>query len=170
VFLSPSFAVWLIRTALAIFVICLAAAAASDLAKYRIPNALSIGVAASFALAVPALPFALVLSHAAAGVTVLVIAALCFALRLMGGGDAKLIAAAALWMGWQNLAPFLLLMAVVGGALGLLLLAARRLVPEPPRGRWWSPLLARRAGVPYGVAIAAAAIAMIPHFPPLLLP
>jgi prepilin peptidase CpaA len=147
------------------------------LAKYRIPNALSIGVAASFALATPALPLSLILSHATAGAVVLVVAAICFAFRLMGGGDAKLIAAAALWMGWQDLAPFLLLMAVVGGALGLLLLVARRVVPAPPQDRWWSPLLARHAGIPYGVAIAAAAIAMIPrfpapfpHFPPLLLP
>ncbi len=161
----------LASAALALFVICLAAAAASDAIRYRIPNALCLGVAGAFALYAISLPLAVVGAHVAAGVAVLVVATAGFALRLMGGGDAKLLAAVALWLGFRNLLPFLLLMAVIGGVLGILLLAARRLAPDPvPPGRWWSLVLLRQSGVPYGVAIALAALVLLARFPGELLP
>jgi prepilin peptidase CpaA len=65
-----------------------------------------------------------------------------FALGQMGGGDVKLIGAVALWLPFEPLAWMLIVMALLGGALTLLLVAER----------WW-----RRAKtpveVPYGVAI-----------------
>jgi len=156
----------LASAALAILVICLAAAAASDVVRYRIPNALCLGVAGAFVLYAPALPLASVAAHAATGLAVLAVVAAGFALGLMGGGDAKLLAAVALWLGWRTLVPFLLVMAIAGGVLGLALLAARRMAPDPaPPGRWWSLILSRQSGVPYGVAIAAAALFMLARFP-----
>ena len=159
--------------ALAILVLCLVAAAASDVAKYRIPNALCLGVAGAFLLYAygAALAFPVLGAHLAAGLAVLVVAVVGFALRIIGGGDAKLLAAVSLWLGWNGLPPFLLLMAVIGGALALLLLVARRLAPKPiPAGRWWSTLLLRRGDVPYGVAISAAALILFARFPGELLP
>ena len=159
--------------AILVLVVCLVAAAASDLAKYRIPNSLCLGVAASFLLyaaAVP-LPLAVVGTRLAVCLAVLVVASVGFGLRLMGGGDAKLMAAVALWLGWRYLAPFLLLMAIFGGVLGLALLLARRLMPQPvPDGHWWSKLLLRQSGVPYGVAISLAAIVILARFRGELLP
>jgi prepilin peptidase CpaA len=159
--------------ALAILVLCLVAAAVSDAAKYRIPNTLCLGIAAAFLLYAlgAAISFEVLGAHLAAGFAVLVVAAVGFALRIMGGGDAKLLAAVALWLGWKGLPPFLLLMAVIGGALALMLLAARRLAPKPiPTGHWWSALLLRRGDVPYGVAISAAALILLARFPGELLP
>ncbi|HUK58458.1 MAG TPA: prepilin peptidase [Stellaceae bacterium] len=159
--------------ALVLLVVCLLGAAASDAAKYRIPNTLCLGVVAAFLIyaAGAALSFSVLGAHLAAGVAVLVVAAAGFALRLMGGGDAKLLAAVALWLGWKGLPPFLLLMAVIGGVLALMLLAARRLAPKPiPTGRWWSALLLRRGDVPYGVAISAATLILLARFPGELLP
>ena len=49
-----------------------------------------------------------------------------FSLNLVGGGDAKLLAAAGLWIGYDQLVPFLLYVTIFGGALALLLLAYRR--------------------------------------------
>jgi len=156
----------LASAAFALLIVCLAAAAASDAVRYQIPNGLCLGVAGAFVLYAPALPLAAVAAHVATGLGVLALVAAGFALGLMGGGDAKLLAAVALWLGWRTLLPFLLVMALAGGVLGLALLAARRMAPEPvPPGRWWSRLLSRQSGVPYGVAIAAAAFFMLARFP-----
>jgi prepilin peptidase CpaA len=66
---------------------------------------------------------------------------------LIGGGDAKLIAATALLVGYHDLFNFLLLMSVCGALLSLAILLMHR-----------SPTAAApkaRLPVPYGVAIAA---------------
>ncbi|HEU4961136.1 MAG TPA: prepilin peptidase [Sphingomonas sp.] len=70
-----------------------------------------------------------------------------FALGQMGGGDAKLIGAVALWLPFQPLAWMLVAMSLIGGALTVLLVVER----------WW--LKSRTAiEVPYGVAIVIAAL------------
>jgi prepilin peptidase CpaA len=161
------------EAAVAILVISLVAAAVSDALRYRIPNTICLAVAGAFFLyaGAAALPLGAVGVHAAAGLAVLAVAAAGFALRMMGGGDAKLIAAVALWLGFRNLLPFLLLMAILGGVLGLALILARRLAPQPvPHGRWWSRLLSRGSGVPYGIAISLAALLLLARFPGELLP
>ncbi|MBX9805436.1 MAG: prepilin peptidase [Alphaproteobacteria bacterium] len=38
-----------------------------------------------------------------------------FSAAIIGGGDAKLLAAVSLWIGWNNLVPFLLWMLIFGG-------------------------------------------------------
>ena len=53
-----------------------------------------------------------------------------FGLNLVGGGDAKLLAASALWIGYEQLVPFLLYVTIFGGALALLLLAYRRVAGD----------------------------------------
>jgi prepilin peptidase CpaA len=68
-----------------------------------------------------------------------------FALGQMGGGDVKLIGAAALWLPFQPLVWMLVAMSLIGGALTLLLVAER----------WWRNSRAA-IEVPYGVAIAIA--------------
>jgi prepilin peptidase CpaA len=156
--------------ALAIYAVALAAAGLSDVARYQIPNSSSVALVVAFAVFAPALPFAVTAWHVSTGLAVLVATAVGFALRLMGGGDAKLIAATALWMGWRNLVPFVLLMVLAGGLVGLVLLAARRLAPDPVApGRWYSRVLARDEGVPYGLAIALAGLALLPRLSPALM-
>jgi prepilin peptidase CpaA len=89
-----------------------------------------------------------------------------FAVGWIGGGDAKLFAAAGLWMGLTALLPFLMVTALAGGGLAVSLLALRSvwLRPLMVRGpRWVSRLATPGENVPYGIAIAAGALAAFPE-------
>jgi prepilin peptidase CpaA len=150
--------------ALATFVVGLVCAALSDLLRYEIPDELSLAIGAAFLLIATGTPFTQWLPHILVGGVTLLIGAILFDRGICGGGDVKLFAAAALWMGWQHLPEFVLLTALAGGALAAGLLAARALgrsVVES--GRWYSRLLRPGEGVPYGIAISAAALYLAPQ-------
>jgi prepilin peptidase CpaA len=154
----------LVALGLSVYVVVFAAAAAGDLIRYEIPNRLSLALAAAFLPFATALPPSIIAAHLLAALCMLVLAALGFGFGLMGGGDAKLLSAAALWMGWHDLVPFIVLTALAGACLGMVLLALRRLLPQARwAGRWYSRALSPEEGVPYGVAIAAAALALLPR-------
>jgi prepilin peptidase CpaA len=145
----------------------LAAAAACDLASFTIPNRLSLAVAAvfvAFALAARLSPGALSL-HLLAGLTGLAAGFTLFALGYIGGGDAKLFAGIALWLGPHDLAAYTLVAAMLGGFLTLTLLALRQ-YPLPAglaRQDWIVKLHDRGQGIPYGVALAAGAFVILPQ-------
>lgn len=144
----------------------LATAAASDLLRYEIPNMASVAVLAAFLLITPALPLTISAVHLATGLAIFSAAALLFAAGVCGGGDVKLLGATAVWMGWSNLPTFLLLTALAGAVLAAALLILRRLSAHRTQiksGRWYSRLLSEAEGVPYGVAIAAAGLALSPR-------
>lgn len=134
-----------------------------DLTSYTIPNWISLALIAAF---VPAafllgLPLQTIGVCAAVGVGGLLAGMVMFALGWIGGGDAKLFAASALWLGWPAVVPFVLITAVMGGGLALLLMAARSsplqsLVPTHPH--WLYRLTTKGENVPYGVAIAGGAL------------
>jgi prepilin peptidase CpaA len=108
-----------------------------------------------------------VLSHLAAGCVVLVAAFSLFARGIVGGGDAKLAAATALWLGFDHLLPYLLYASLLGGALSVGLIWFR-MAPLPDwlaRHDWAQRLHGKDAGVPYGIALAAAALAVYPQTP-----
>jgi len=88
-----------------------------------------------------------------------------FAMGWIGGGDAKLAAVAALWLGAGNVLPFVFWTALAGGVLTFLLLQFRTIpIPEAWLGiPWVARLHAATSGVPYGVAIAAGALAAFPE-------
>ena len=115
-------------------VLCLAAAAIEDAWRYRISNALVIGVILCFAVFAAAQgSWPLLGWSLAAGVGMLVVAMLPFALGIFGGGDTKLIAAMALWTQFAGLPRFLLVMSACGGILGVVWLIRRRLArPKAP--------------------------------------
>ena len=106
-----------------------------------------------------------VLSHVGAAFTVLAVTFVFFARGWIGGGDAKLFAAVALWLGWSALLPFLAVTALAGGGLALSLLVMRsgwfRPVTIGFRG-WIGRLATPGENVPYGVAIAIGALAAFP--------
>lgn len=142
------------------------AAALSDLTTMKIPNWLSGAVIVGFfpAALVVGLPLEVVMMNCGVAVIALLVGMLLFALRVVGGGDAKLIAAACLWLGASAVAPFILWTAVFGGLLSLTLIAARRnlgplLVGAPG---WVQPLLAAKGDIPYGIAICAGALMAFP--------
>lgn len=103
--------------------------------------------------------------HLAAGAIAFVISVLLFMLGAFGGGDAKMIPGVMLWLGPQATPTFIAVMAVAGGGLALLVMVARRLVPATAAPGFAHETLQTGKGVPYGVAIAAGAVACIPYSP-----
>jgi prepilin peptidase CpaA len=66
-----------------------------------------------------------------------------FALKMMGGGDVKLLTALALWIQWEAFLQLLVVMAIAGGVLTIVM------------GVWHVTRRQRdRLAIPYGVAIA----------------
>src|SRR6188508_3003142 len=90
---------------LLLFPALMAFAAASDLFTMTISNRISLALVAGFFVLALLGGMGLydIAMHAAAGVTVLAVAFFCFAMGWVGGGDAKLAAAAALWFGFGHL-------------------------------------------------------------------
>lgn len=83
------------------------------------------------------------------GGALLVIGFVLFSLHLMGGGDAKMIAALGLWVGLHHLVPFILYTAVAGGLVSLCVLLIHRF-----KARNSGNVMETAPTVPYGVAIA----------------
>ena len=129
----------------------------------RVCAALAIGY---FVLAVAVgVPFDVILIHLSCGAAVLVAMFTMFALGWIGGGDAKLAAATVLWLGFAHLADYLLYASLLGGVLTVALIQFRALpLPKVFVDREWAERLHRRGGgVPYGVALAAAALLVYPQ-------
>ena len=154
---------------LVVFPALMAYAAASDLVTMTIPNRLSLLLVASFAAlaALGGLTMEAVLLHLAAGLATLAVTFALFALGWIGGGDAKLAAATALWLGFGTLPEYLLLASILGGVLTLVILVVRghALPAFALRWPWVLHLHDRRTGIPYGIALAAAALVVYPHSP-----
>jgi prepilin peptidase CpaA len=106
-----------------------------------------------------------VLSHACTAAAVLVVAFVCFSQGWIGGGDAKLAAVTVLWLGLGHLADYLIYASLLGGALTIALIQYRTLpMPQMLLGREWAERLHRQdAGVPYGIALAIAALVVYPQ-------
>jgi prepilin peptidase CpaA len=152
---------------LLLFPALMAYAAASDLLTMTISNKISLALAAGFFVfaAAAALPAAAIALHAAAGAVVLCVCFAMFAFGWIGGGDAKLAAATALWFGFDALPEYLILASLGGGALTVLVLTLRGTpLPQYVLGwEWLTRLHDRRAGVPYGIALAGAALLVYPE-------
>lgn len=140
-----------------------------DLTSYTIPNWISGALILGFfptALAV-GLEWTAVAAHVGVAFGALLIGMGMFALRWIGGGDAKLMAAACLWLGVTGSGMFLLWTGVVGGLFGLALIFARfhaRPYVHAAPG-WVGKLMAEKGDIPYGVAIAAGALLAYPDSP-----
>jgi prepilin peptidase CpaA len=152
---------------LAVFPLLLAVAAGWDVASFTIPNTISVALLTAFtgfALAVQ-MPFGDVGGHLLAGLIGFVVGFTLFAFGLIGGGDAKLFACTALWLGLPDLPAYALFASVAGGALTVFLLLLRRF-PLPPifmREVWLVRLHDAKSGIPYGVALALGALLVLPQ-------
>jgi prepilin peptidase CpaA len=155
--------------ALIFFPALMAYAAASDLLTMTIPNKVALALVGCFAVFAIAsgLPWHAVAMHVAAGLLVLTACFGMFAFGWIGGGDAKLAAATALWLGFNTLVEYLLISTLAGGLLTLAILWLRAW-PLPIFALRWDWLLRlhdRTSGVPYGIALAGAALAVYPQSP-----
>ena len=153
---------------LLVFPALVVVAALKDATSYTIPNWISLALIAAF------VPAALASGAAwgsiglclATGAGALLVGMGMFAAGWIGGGDAKLFAAASLWLGWPAALTFMMATGLAGGALTLAILGLR--------SGWFEPVLAgspawvRKLGadggdIPYGVAIAVGALAAFPQ-------
>jgi prepilin peptidase CpaA len=133
------------------------AAAFSDVKSFRIPNLLVaavawLGVTRLIVIGDPSVAFYTV----GATFIVLVIGFVLFAQGFIGGGDAKLITAAGLLVGYHDMFSFLVFMGICGALISLAALVIHKYLPLYAGPRVAALLPRARLAVPYGVAIATA--------------
>lgn len=154
---------------LLVFPLCMSIAAISDLLTMTIPNRVSLALAVSFLVLAPVFGLSLpeIGMHFVGASAVLFACFALFALNVMGGGDAKLLAAATLWFGFDSsLMEFLVYVAFIGGVLTVLIVMLRSQantilaigLPVPN-----SLVVAKK--IPYGIAIAIGGVIAFPSSP-----
>lgn len=147
---------------LAVLPASLIVAALNDIYEFKIPNWISVILIAAFPLAVvvAGAPLELIWQGFVVGFAVLVVGFILFALKVTGGGDAKLLAAAAPWFGFEAQLLYILFVGLAGGLLALAILSFRSspILPIYARYNWLMQLHESENGLPYGVAIAAGGI------------
>jgi prepilin peptidase CpaA len=152
---------------LLLFPALMAFAASSDLLTMTISNRLSLALAGGFFLLAIATGMSMptIGMHLAAAAVVLTVCFGFFSQGWIGGGDAKLAAATALWFGFDFLLDYVIYASLFGGVLTLLLIQFRKF-PLPAvlaRQAWIVRLHERGEGIPYGIALAASALVVYPH-------
>lgn len=149
-----------------VFPFLMAYAAASDLLTMRISNRVTALVVVAFAIYVAAsgMMWSAILTHLAAGSLTLVATFGIFARGWMGGGDAKLAAGTALWVGIDYVLEYVVVASILGGVLTLAILYARAYpLPRPVlRFPFVVHLHDVNTGIPYGIALALAALIVLP--------
>jgi prepilin peptidase CpaA len=152
---------------LLLFPSLMAFAASSDLLTMTISNRVTLALLIGFfALAlIVGMPLAEIAAHLGAAALVLVVGFVLFSRGWIGGGDAKLAAATALWFGWSHLLEYVLYASLLGGVLTFAIIEFRKMsLPSPLAGHQWIERLHRpEGGVPYGIALAAAALIIYPY-------
>jgi prepilin peptidase CpaA len=142
-----------------LLVTVLALASISDVRSRRIPNWTVVTVAVLFLPWIFVGPGVSILSSLEAAGVIFLISFALYAFGVIGAGDSKLLTVTALFAGLPHLVSFLVLVALVGGAVAVISLAldpTRALVVLQLRGRD-----STGRGIPYGVAIAIAAAVVV---------
>lgn len=153
--------------------ICLAGAAIwagiMDLKTMRISNEIVIFLFAAYAALAPLAGF----NYGVIALSFLVALGLMacllvfFSFGWIGGGDAKLMTVIALWLGADQTPAYLLITTVLGGLLTFGVIMFRKL-PLPLflfQIPWVARLHSFEKGIPYGVAIAASTLLILPQTP-----
>lgn len=141
-------------------------AAAKDATSMTIPNWISLAVIAGFILVTPFVweSWSVFSQHILVGLTFFAAGFAMFAFGWLGGGDAKLMAATALWWQWDDAIIYILYTTMIGGALALALVFGRRFIPERVlTARWAHHLFRDEKKMPYGLALAAGALLTLPQ-------
>jgi prepilin peptidase CpaA len=153
---------------LIVFPFCMAFAAVSDLLSMTIANRVSIILVLAFAVIAPmtGMGWPDYGWHLAAGALVLSITFGLFAIGGMGGGDAKLMSATAVWFGMSfPLLSYLVVSAFLGGLLTLLILSYRKspLAVYTGHNAFLKHLADSDTGIPYGLALGVGGLMAFPE-------
>ena len=148
-----------------VFAVPLLVAAYTDFWSMKIPNLVSLAMAAGFFLSLPltwqGLPA--LGEHMMVGTIFFLAGFAMFAFGWLGGGDAKLMAAISLWFGWADALPFILATTLFGAALGIILILGGRIMPIRLRTSVVGMKLFQGGkDMPYGLALAAGALYIWP--------
>jgi prepilin peptidase CpaA len=156
---------------LIIFPFAMLYAAISDVLCMTIQNRVSLVLLVSFAILAPVtgMEWSAYGMHFAAGLAVLAATFALFATGTMGGGDAKFMAASAIWFGWTpELVNYLLTLSISGGILTMAILSYRRsqaMLVYAARFAFLRRLAQKGEGVPYGAALGFAGLLVFPASP-----
>ena len=153
-----------------VFPFCMVFAALSDMLSMTIANRVSLLLVVVFAVVAPltGMGWTAYGWHFAAGGLVLAVTFGLFALGGMGGGDAKLLAATSVWMGFNfQLLEYLVLSSFIGGALTLAILTYRSSAFAVFTGHnlFLRNLADSKTGVPYGIALGIGGLIVYPSTP-----
>jgi prepilin peptidase CpaA len=155
-----------------IFILCFLAmiilsliAVYTDIKRFTIANKLCLAIALSFLPAYFAAPevFGSLWNPWLGGAVMLLAGFVIFALRIMGGGDAKLAAALGFWVGFDHLFIFIFVWSLVGGLQAILTLYLKWQKPfeKPEAGGWVDTAQKGGNHIPYGLALVAGAFAAL---------
>lgn len=154
---------------LAVFPLCMIFATFYDLFTMTIPNKITLALVIGFAVLAPlsGMGWETALWHVGIAALVLVGGFVLFSMGVMGGGDAKLLAASALWFGTAFTLPYLLIASLLGGALTVVILICRStLLPKSLLSVGWiTRLHDKKTGIPYGAALGPAALYVFTETP-----
>lgn len=140
-------------------------AAIYDAATLTIPNWISLVLVALFPMVAlcSGSDFTAIGVHLAIGFAALLGGMILFAFNLIGGGDAKFFAAVSLFVGLSDLAAYVVVVIFMGGLLALLIMGAKRLSVYGVSMDWFLERTRGGAVIPYGIAIAAGALMILPE-------
>ena len=139
----------------------------SDLVSMTIPNKVSLALMAGFVVFAywTGMSLETFAWHWALFAIVLVVAIVLFTTGHIGGGDAKLVATTVLWLGWEHSLSYLFLASLIGAALTIIMMRLRgNVIPDRvEKIEWIARLYRADSGIPYGIALGAAAIVIYPE-------
>jgi len=150
-----------------LFPLAMVYAGVMDLVTLKIRNALVLALGLAWLVLAPLAGFGLpeLGLHVAVALGVFLVVFVFFALGWIGGGDAKLAAVTTLWFEPDHALLYFIYASVIGGVLTLTIvqLRARMLPSALYRFSWIAQLHDTKTGVPYGAAMAPAALIVFPE-------
>ncbi len=140
-------------------------AAIYDAATLTIPNWISLVLVALFPVVAlcSGSDFTEIGIHLSIGFAALLAGMILFAFNLIGGGDAKFFAAVSLFVGLSDLASYVVVVVFAGGLLALLIVGAKKISGFGLSMDWFLKRTRDGAVIPYGIAIAAGALVVLPE-------
>ncbi|MEO0326960.1 MAG: prepilin peptidase [Pseudomonadota bacterium] len=160
----------MIETCLALFFpFLMIYAASSDLFSMTIPNFVSGALITGFIVAAYLVGFDwnTIMWHWIVFFMVLFAGFTLFSFGVMGGGDAKLAAATALWFGTGHVVEYIYMVSILGAVLtiGIIIFRGQMLPMRVSGIDWVARIHAPKNGIPYGIALGTGALMVYPKTP-----